>query len=84
MTWQPIETAPKDGTPILVCRGNYWDATDFFFPTAFPVAASWRPYHPNAKGKECWRDAHGHKLEPKFWMPVPPDPSGNSNKSTHR
>jgi len=59
--WQPIETAPKDGTPILVCSLNYW-----------PITACWASYHPNATGKMCWRTAPicGDKVNPLFWMPL--------------
>lgn len=77
MFWQPIETAPRDGTLILICTGNYFDRTkDNLFPIGCPTTASWRPYHPNAKGKECWRDSNGNKISPTHWMPLPADPAG--------
>lgn len=63
--WKPINTAPKDGTLILVCTENYY----------FPETASWRTYHPNAKGKPSWRSNNmGTKLEPTHWMELPEKP----------
>ena len=60
--WQPIETAPKDGTKILAydpdrggsCEILYW--------------GSW-------KGKGAWQDdeANGY-YEPSHWMPLPEPP----------
>lgn len=65
MTWQPIETAPKDGTSVLVSDGkNGWSV----------AAAAFRTFHPNAEGVKTWRTYHGHRLTPKFWMPLPPFP----------
>ncbi len=63
--WQPIETAPKDGTNVLTSDGRH----------EFSVAvAAFRTFHPNAEGPKCWRTYHGHKLQPAYWMPVPPLP----------
>ena len=67
--WQPISTAPKDGTIILICG---------FSSTGYYVAdVKW-----NADEIEfCLFDPEtdGHTwptYEPKFWMPlpVPPEP----------
>lgn len=62
--WQPMETAPRDGTPILgvTVMGDHYIVTQM----------SWRAYHPNAAGKISWRDAQGHKLNPDMWMPMMP------------
>ena len=68
--WRPIESAPRDGTPILVCNALY-DQNGFL-----PQAVRWRTYHPNAAGEECFRDSKGHKVERiAFWMPLPASPS---------
>lgn len=70
MGWQPIETAPKDGTAILVCFADHYDTNGFL-----PVAVRWRSYHPNAKGKECFRDSSGVKVTViTHWMPLPNPP----------
>ncbi|UOF77900.1 hypothetical protein [Caudoviricetes sp.] len=70
--WQPIETAPKDGTAILVCNAPLYDENGFL-----PVAVRWRSYHPNAKGKEMFRDMVGTKIEfATHWMPLPEPPKG--------
>lgn len=58
--WQDIDTAPKDGTNILVCSFDYY----------YPETASYRAYHPNAKGKCTWRNASGIKINPTHWMPL--------------
>jgi hypothetical protein len=65
--WQPIATAPKDGTLILVCVDAHY----------LPKTACWATYHPNAAGKATWRDAPicGDKLAPTHWMPLLPKPS---------
>ncbi len=65
MTWQPIESAPKDGTPIL---GLCWDG--------FIATVSWVSLTPTGEG--CWAldlnaDAN-YSPHPTHWMPRPPDP----------
>ena len=74
MEWQPIETAPKDGTAILVCYGEHYEDNGFL-----PVCVRWRSYHPNAlrqRGREAWRDSSGHKISvATHWMPLPKPPT---------
>jgi hypothetical protein len=70
MKWKPIETAPRDGTPILVCYAPQYTSNGFL-----PVAVRWRSFHPNAKGKELFRDSSGTKVEHvTHWMPLPEPP----------
>lgn len=66
MEWQPIDTAPMDGTLILTCNIGFY----------YPQCGVWASYHPNATGKECWRttDVCGNKLNPTHWMPLPDPP----------
>lgn len=66
MNWQPIETAPKDGTWILVygldCdgRGGYWGATGL---------ARWRV---GSTGGE-WETRN--IAYPQRWQPLPEPPA---------
>ncbi len=60
MNWQPIETAPKDGTQVLLWIGGHsepWAQTGFF------------------EGG-YWLDSYeGIDLSsPTHWMPLPPPP----------
>jgi len=64
MNWKNIENAPKDGTLILVCNEKYY----------YPTTASWKTYHPNAKGKITWRNDSGIKIDPTHWMELPSAP----------
>lgn len=71
--WQPIETAPRDGTPFLawdagdtfqagcVCFAEFWDADDEGNEAEFVIIS-------NANG-EC-------NEPPEFthWMPLPNPP----------
>ena len=57
--WQPIETAPKDGTVILV-----------FEPGCGMAIVSWKP-----KSRPNWHDDHGATMHPTMWMPLPDAPS---------
>lgn len=69
MNWQPIETAPKDGTSILVhipSRLGYFSRQDIC------------PVHWTGWGGGCWEiSVTGHKCgaEPSHWMPLPPPPN---------
>lgn len=68
--WQPIETAPKDGTPIWVCNDHY---TENGF---LPISVRWCSFHPNSPGKECWRDINRAKVARiNYWMPLPAAPA---------
>ena len=60
MRWQPIDTAPKDGTSILV-----WS------PTPEQADVAWW-----ADGPGCWLDNYGKYLtdEPSHWMHLPDGP----------
>jgi hypothetical protein len=68
-TWQPLDTAPHDGTEIL---GVY--ACEHYY---HPTTVFWGVYHPNAPGRPCWREARGrNKVLVTHWMPLPPRPGG--------
>jgi len=77
MEWQPIETAPKDGTAFLAWedddRGNQW-----------PVVIKWTEYETEEDreefGEGFWQyceellsDVAG-EAEPTHWLPLPPPP----------
>ena len=74
MEWQPIETAPKDGTEILA----------YFGPHTGVVQVSWNS--PDYDGFKLWvvdDRKHGpyylrgySNPYPTHWMPLPPAPEG--------
>ncbi len=70
--WQPIETAPKDGTEVLVCCEH---------PNLYsPTTGVWATYHPNSQGVETWRTSAigGNKMgNVTHWMPLPSPPASN-------
>lgn len=60
-TWQPIETAPFDGTKVLALGPvgpdvMYWNVEDEYWVDPYVVL----------NGSEPCR--------PSFWMPIPPEP----------
>ncbi len=71
--WQPIETAPRDGTRVLVFAQldppEKWVAEIHDLPTITCVAA----YHPDAGW--CVDEVR----EVTHWMPLPPPPSALEN-----
>ena len=80
MEWQPIETAPKDGTKILVCLKDdprrpldedQWRdrITTAYFNREFPGdPGDWFLAVPSY----AW--AHDDKCVPTDWMPLPDHP----------
>jgi hypothetical protein len=65
--WQPIETAPKDGTRLLVWANNLWRE---------PAIAYWSRSGP--LNPPCWVGGHchvGHIDQPTHWMPLPTPPA---------
>ncbi len=88
MEWQPIETAPKDGTKVLVyVRGD----------SLYPTAASYKSaaYFEKEYGdpdymEEGWywafgypSDFHEEVIEPTHWMPLPPPPGIAASPEKH-
>lgn len=63
--WQPIETAPKDGSNILA-----------FFPDLGQMVASYNKHDDvnNAGGWAVGFDNYGDP--PTHWKPLGPDPDG--------
>lgn len=61
--WQPIETAPKDGTRVLACA-----------PGDEPVIVSWSPLW-----FADWYDDHDRQeSEVSVWQPLPALPEAKS------
>lgn len=64
MNWQPISTAPKDGTAIWA---GWWDS-DTFIPGCNQKPAKF------FKGR-WWEPNEDYPLRPPtHWMPLPPPP----------
>jgi len=73
--WQPIETAPKDGTCILVIndnKGGYYTE-----PFAIGVAAYEGSYKTRAWYSQACCDGVSY-FTPTHWMPLPEAPKDKS------
>ena len=90
MTWQPMETAPKDGTPVDLWIIGPGDEVDFYCPEAGKVpgkpvrhgrATSFR-WAKKAANQANWYPSGGlgYPLSPSVlaiaWMRLPDPPSG--------
>lgn len=70
--WQPIDTAPKDGTPVLVCnseRGGAWIAYYVsVYPSGYKPEDPWSSLMLNMR----WHDTKWASTVPTHWQPIPP------------
>lgn len=80
MTWQPIETAPKDGTEILA-----------YYPSCqnepcIRVVSWWGGYECETCGARALEGWGGDKpydfgrWQPTHWMPLPPFPDDRATR----
>lgn len=73
--WQPIETAPRDGTPVLIC----WAAPGY---SASMAVAEWDQDYAEMDFTDGvgWRDGSDYGCGgmigamPSHWMPLPEPP----------
>lgn len=78
--WQPIETAPKDGSWLLLAGGDCHD--DEGDKDGRPVTAQWTNYLNGRIAPNCgrwqfaWYDGgfYGVYYAPTHWMPLPAPP----------
>jgi hypothetical protein len=64
--WQPIETAPKDGTFVLCCHeSGHINILQFNGNASDLSQPAWR--------KDCYS---GQTFRPTHWMPLPKPPEG--------
>lgn len=76
--WRPIETAPKDGTWVLICGGTIrtLGVTVDHEYTGVGIAAY------NGR-RECWdRDDGRSRHDPARWMPLPDPPEIEPGKGS--
>lgn len=82
--WQPIETAPKDGTVILLCGGEDDPLNTDAHPNEAlhtrPVTGWWGRVVEWDEADTIWRycsydsGIYGEYKNPTHWMPLPPPP----------
>lgn len=68
--WRPIETAPKDGTSILVCDVKSDSVDQVEWSTEFDDDGMWHA----TGGKRKTGNSLGYQA--KLWMPLPRPPKG--------
>lgn len=73
--WQPIETAPKDGTKILLTPGEVETVTIGSFERPHLVGETgWRSIE---RDSDAWGCTYRMDIKPTHWMPIP-DPPGTA------
>lgn len=86
--WQPIETAPRDGTAILAWNENYGAReTRWEFYREGSIAFSWFQEGKGPDGAWRWAEPQnnwGSSWAPTHWMPLPaaPDAAREQEKKT--
>jgi hypothetical protein len=82
MTWQPIETAPKDGTKVLVLFNGEPHVAQYA-PIWSPENKRWMVNHPRWRADDMQMvseiDPNEHQIAygmkgPTHWMPLPEPP----------
>lgn len=84
--WQPIETAPKDGTPILIfdpTQGGPGDAAWMVDGRSAPLLFDdrrfaigyWRVWKNG--GEWMWGNRNSSRVSPTHWMPLPSPPAAS-------
>ena len=71
--WQPIETAPKDGTEILLKIPQLWEEPQGRIGSGDYFSACWYD-----ESSEFWVNRLGGWISlyrPTHWMPLPKSPS---------
>jgi hypothetical protein len=87
--WQPIETAPKDGTDILVgwwsagvwiVRNAWWeDGFDIELGAIDPAGEGW--WYPNTSVGTYKVCRENNAVDgPQYWMPMPEPPAEHGSK----
>jgi hypothetical protein len=75
MEWKTIETAPKDGTRILVYQDGEMEVADWY-THKYPATYTERPdglYEKNETEGSSWWNANECQ-HPTHWMPLPAPP----------
>lgn len=63
--WKPIQTAPKDGTQILLCSVDPEDG----------IYGIRHGFYEKGTADRCWYDIDGDEIyEPDFWSEATPPP----------
>lgn len=76
--WQPIETAPRDGTDIIILVDNMAIQGYFHTPKDIPVHATW--IRRDGRWEYITLESHGcgccssYDPPPTHWMPLPEPP----------
>ena len=85
--WQPIETAPKDGTPVLLwANREEWEHTGFCRVTGYWDGYGWAVYgasgtEPVAGQGRSTGDVHrADQCSPTHWMPLPDGPTNQETE----
>lgn len=83
MNWQPIETAPKDGTWILLAGGECDEEGPEGDQSNRIVSGQWTNYLNGETTEWHWQFAwydggySGEYIKPTLWMPIPELPDAN-------
>ena len=77
MQWLPIETAPRDGTWVLLCGGKT-DSSEYHKNKTRPVVGQWTNWlngqkYDKGRWQFAWYDGgyYGEYEGPTHWMPLP-------------
>lgn len=69
-TWRPMDTAPRDGTHILIAFGQDWTSSAVYVSAAddrFP----WKFLDSQGEGRPFLNGARDDEYGPSGWMPLP-------------